>query len=149
MRKSTRVYLKNEDIYIVTNTRTIGMLFTVSWEPIYFLKKSDPALLIGQKVLDSLAAFQENITHGPQNRHEWAEFSKTQNKKMGIKSRKSFYGVAKSLSIDAEDEGPIVIVPKRTDGKGGFDYLEEKKRTGPRDPQALGEAILLAFDDCA
>jgi hypothetical protein len=69
---------------------------------------------------------------------------------MKIKSWKSFAKGAKSVRVATEDElATIKVTPyKNQSPKGGFEQITEKSRICTSEPEALGKAILEAFDDC-
>ncbi|MGL4825489.1 MAG: hypothetical protein ACRC4G_04765 [Alphaproteobacteria bacterium] len=144
--KMASIYLSKDVLRIVTFSKTtVGL--SSSYYPIFFLKISDAPSEIGKKALEALDGFTLGVPH-PKNQEEHRLELQQYYERMQIKSWGSFMKKSKLLRIE-EIKSNIEIMPCKNSGpRNGYDHLPEKIRHCSTDPEALGLAILAAFEDC-
>ncbi len=148
MEKSSSVYLKGDTLRVMVRGLT-DQEHTVGGGQVFFLEATATPQKIGVAVLEALANFKTGIPH-PADSAAWRIRQKEWCKIMEVKSWNSFVKDTKSLYITTEDElATITVTPyKNKSPKEGFEEITEKSRTCTSEPEALGKAILEAFDDC-
>lgn len=144
--KSASIYLKDGVIRIISKAKTLEGAI-MEEKPVFFLQETDPFEAIGQKTLEALSLFGKVIPY-PKNQEAWKARQLEWCKSMKIKSWRTFAKGTKSLDIEMDNNNIIITPLKNMGSKEGFDWLENKSRPAPTDPEKLGRAILEAFDDC-
>jgi len=147
MTKRMSIFLKESIYRICPNIQTTegawkGDLFVI------FLEQDVPLVELGQKILNTLGMPRKIIPH-PQSLPEANDRAKKWYKAMKIKSWKSFAKNAKDLELILYENKIEIMPTKNEQPKGFFEFLSEKSRFCPiDDPEALGQAIIDAFNDC-
>jgi hypothetical protein len=107
--------------------------------------EADPRNLpeLGRVILSALAGSKEGVPHPS----IWDDISGPLIKVAGAKSRSTFFGSARSVSIKRQSDR-VTFTPYRNLGtRKGYEPLKEKVRTSLPDTADLGAALLSAFQD--
>jgi hypothetical protein len=138
--RTCSVYFRGGEIYVLSSAKDVFGIFR-NVEPFVRFSRQVPAQELGRAVLDSLAAYRENLPGKTYVRgvkeppHPFLVFA-------GSKSWKAFEKGAVYFMIS--DTGPeIEIMPSVPGEKGGYSHQPDKAIRCPAQPEPLG-AMLLA-----
>jgi hypothetical protein len=109
------------------------------------VSSSDPdnPIELGRAVLSALAGSKEGVPHPS----IWGDTSAFLLKFAGAKSFRAFFGSARSVSIESQDDR-VTFRPYRNLGsRDGYRPIKGKDRTSLANDSELGAALLSAFQD--
>ncbi len=146
MKKISYIYLNDHILRILSMSETNqGMIIN---EPLVFFSEITASpQAIGAIALESLSCFKIGIPHPP-DATAWRIRGQEVLNAMRLKSWKSFSKSAKVIGISTEDEKVNIKISPYSTENSSFEEITEKSRTCTSEPEALGKAILEAFDDC-
>ncbi|HEY6185667.1 MAG TPA: hypothetical protein VIW67_25730 [Terriglobales bacterium] len=137
--KTSTVYFRGSDIYILASARDINGIFQ-NKEPFFQLPATSSALELGQKVLDALATFREGVPGKTYVRgvkqppDPFLVYS-------GFKSWGAFERGARYFSVSSD--GPeIQIIPGSPAPKGGYLHQPDRAVRIPAQADHVGRALL-------
>ena len=140
MRRSCRVYLRRNEILVVSAAMTTHG-FEIDDEPVSRLIKGFDD--VGDAVLRALSVYRSRVTPpGPEGRQQdpILRFA-------GVKTWGQLERTSRSLFVE-EDAGSICIVPTRHSPEGGYEHLNQLKVCCRALPEEIRAAIREAAQLC-
>ena len=116
--------------------------FWIGSEPISSSDPGDP-IELGRAILSALGGSKGGVP----DPSIWADLTAPLLKFVGAKSFRAFFGSARSVSIELQDDR-VTFTPYRNLGaRDGYQPIQGKDRTCPANDSGLGAALLSAFQD--
>jgi hypothetical protein len=135
-------YFRGEDIYVVASAKNTFGIYN-STEPVFRLTQPVTAEVLGEKILETLRAYRENVpgryyVRGEKNPPDPVL------KALGFRSWRALERGASSFSIES-DTTRVEIVPSVPAPKGGFLHQPDQKVRCAPVAGEIGRALLRLF----